>query len=152
MTARRTLPGTALCSLCLALVASGCSSTKTIVPGRTLALAAVRYPEYQRSGVVRAPGAEVPTVLFGRALLRELEREGFYRVVDARAPGARPSDPGSEAAKAEAFLGVRLLGCVARPATETERRADGASTREVTVYFFRGECVAEVTAYDATGR
>ncbi len=36
--------------------------------------------------------------------------------------------------------------------TERERRGSGATAVDVTVYFFRGECVPEVTAFDGAGK
>jgi hypothetical protein len=47
---------------------------------------------------------------------------------------------------------VRLLDCAARAASETERRGSGPDAVTVTVYFFRGECTAELTAWDPAGK
>ena len=149
--------------LALGLISTACASIspETILPGRTLALIDLRYPESRMSGMAMAPGEETPTVRMSRSLLRELGRDGRFQVADARGVGVRPAELGKDPAKtaallraapADAYLGVRLLGCVARAATEIERRGSGASAVDVTVYLFRGECTAELTAYDPTGR
>ncbi len=49
---------------------------------------------------------------------------------------------------ADAYLAVRLFDCAARPMTEVEFRGQN----QITVYFFRGECAPEVTAFDAAGK
>lgn len=144
----------------LALVSTACATSATVVPGRTLALASVEYPDGARAVAVQA-GEESPATRFAKAFLRELEREKQYQVVDARNRGVRYADLGKSSAKtealhrdvpADAYLSVRLLGCSAAPTTERERRGSGSSAIEVTVYFFRGECIPEVTAFDATGK
>lgn len=152
---------TALPVLALGLLPAGCATTATVVPGRTIALLEVQYPEARMAGVPMAAGEETPTVRMGRALLREIEREGRYTVVDARGAGLRAADLGKDAARtaslrqsvpADAYLGVRLLDCAARQAQETERRGSGAQAVEVTVYYYRGECTAELTAFDPEGK
>jgi hypothetical protein len=154
-------PGVAL--LALGLFATACASTSTqmTLPGRTLALIDLQYPESQMTGVAMAPGEETPTARMSRSLIRELGRDGRFQVVDARGAGVRPAELGKDAAKtaallrgapADAYLGVRLLDCAARAVTETERRGTGASAVDVTVYLFRGECTAELTAFDPTGK
>lgn len=142
--------------LVLALIATGCATSATVVPGRTLALASVEYPE--GFGAVGLQSGEAPpTARFAQSFLRELGREKRYEVVDARNRGAKFADLGKSSARAEAlhrdvpadaYLAVRVYDCAARPMTETEVRGQ---TR-VTVYFFRGECAPEVTAFDATGK
>jgi len=148
-------------ALALALLASGCATTATVVPGKTLALIDVQYPEGRFTGVPMGTGEETPTVRVGRALLRELTREGLYEVRDVRGLRVRPADLGKDAAKtallrrespADAYLGVRLLDCAARPMSATETRGSGASAVTVTVYWFLGECDAEMTAFDADGK
>ena len=158
----RTLrPGIAL--LALGLFATGCATTapETTLPGRNLALIDVQYPESRMSGVAMAAGEETPTARMGKSLIRELGRDGKFQVVDARGAGVRPAELGKDPAKtaalvrsapADAYLGVRLLDCAARAITETERRGSGPTAVEVTVYLFRGECTAEMTAYDPTGK
>ena len=154
-------PGAAL--LALGLLASACATTsaQTTLPGRTLALIDLQYPESRMTGVPMAPGEETATTRMSRALVRELGRDGRFQVVDARGAGVRPGELGKGAPKtaallrdapADAYLGVRLLDCAARPVTETERRGTGASAVDVTVYLFRGECTAELTAFEPTGK
>lgn len=154
----RSLSG--LAPLVLALLATGCASSVTVVPGRTLALASVEYPDGTKAVTVQA-GEESPALRFTKAFLRELEREKQYEIVDARNRGVRYADLGKNSAKtealhrevpADAYLSVRLLGCGAVPTTERERRGSGATAVEVTVYFFHGECTPEVTVFDATGK
>ena len=152
-------PGLAL--LALGLLGTGCATTSTVVPGRTMTLIDVQYPESRMSGVVLAPGEETPTNRFARALVREVSNEGFYKITDARNLGVRPGDLGKDAAKtgalvqsapADAYLGVRLLDCAARPTSATETRGSGPSAVTVTLYWFAGECTAELTAFDAEGK
>ncbi len=154
-------PGLAL--LALGLFATGCATTspETTLPGRKLALFDVQYPESRMTGVAMAAGEETPTVRMGRSLIRELGRDGRFEVLDARGAGVRPAELGQDAAKtaalvraapADAYLGVRLLDCAARAASETERRGSGPEAVTVTVYFFRGECTAELTAWDPAGK
>lgn len=161
MSRRTAFPLSLLSVLAPALLASGCASTATVVPGKTLALIDVQYPESRMTGVAMAPGEETPTARMAQALVRQIGEAGRYQVVDARSAGVRPSDLGRDAAKtaalkqaapADAYLGVRLLDCASRPTQETERRGSGPSAVEVTVYFFRAECTAELTAYDADGK
>ena len=142
--------------LALALITTGCATTATVVPGRTLALASVEYPEGFGAVGLQA-GETPPTARFAQSFLRELGREKQYEVVDARNRGAKFADLGKSSARtealrrdvpADAYLAVRVYDCAARPMTETEVRGQ---TR-VTVYFFRGECAPEVTAFDATGK
>lgn len=142
--------------LVLALIATGCATSATVVPGRTLALASVEYPEGFGAVALQA-GDSSPTARFAQSFLRELGREKQYEVVDARNRGAKFADLGKSSARtealhrdvpADAYLAVRVYDCSARPMTETELRGQ---TR-VTVYFFRGECAPEVTAFDATGK
>ncbi|MBK9090575.1 MAG: hypothetical protein IPL90_16605 [Holophagales bacterium] len=142
--------------LVLALIATGCATSATVVPGRTIALASVEYPEGFRA-VGLQPGEEPSTARFAQAFLRELGKEQRYVVVDARNRGARFADLGKSSARtealrrdvpADAYLAVRVYGCEARPMTEKEFRGQN----QVTVYFFRGECAPEVTAFDATGK
>lgn len=149
-----------LVPLALSLVATGCASSGTVVPGRTLALASVEYPDGTRPVAVQS-GEEPPTTRFATAFLRELGKEKQYQVVDARNRGAKYADLGKSSARtealhrdvpADAYLAVRLLGCGAQPMTDRERRGSGASAVDVTVYFFRGECVPEVTAFDGAGK
>ena len=147
--------------LALGLVATGCASTVTVVPGKTLALVEVTYPESRMTGVVLPSGEASPMTRMGQAILRELGRDGVYQVSDARGKGVHVVDLGKDAAKtaalrqavpADAYVGVRLLDCAARQVTETERRGTGSSATEVTVYLFRGECTAELTAFDPDGK
>jgi hypothetical protein len=145
-----------LTSLAIAFLTTGCASSGTVVPGRTLALVSVEYPEGFRSVAVQA-GDEPPTSRFATSFLRELGKENRYQVVDARNRGAKHADLGKSSARAEAlrrdvpadaYLAVRLFGCESRPMSEVETRGQ---TR-VTVYFFRGECAPEVTAFDGAGK
>lgn len=154
----RLLSGTA--PLAFALIATGCASSATVVPGRTLALASVEYPE-GFSAVGLQSGEEPPTARFAQSSLRELGREKRSEVVDARNRGAKFADLGKSSARTEAlrrdvpgdaYLAVRVYGCEARPMTERERRGGGATAVDVTVCFLRGECAPEVTAFDATGK
>jgi hypothetical protein len=149
-----------LAPLGLALLATGCATSATVVPGRTLALTSIEYPDGAKAVAVQA-GEASPATRFAEAFLRELGREKQYQVVDARNRGVRYADLGKSSAKtealhrdvpADAYLSVRLLGCSAAPTTERERRGSGTSAIEVTVYFFRGECSPEVTAFDAAGK
>jgi hypothetical protein len=155
---KRLLSGTA--PLALAFLATACASSGTVVPGRTLALASVEYPDGTRPVAIQ-PGEEAPTTRFAASFLRELGKEKQYQVVDARNRGAKYADLGKSSARtealhrdvpADAYLAVRLLGCAAQPMTERERRGSGATAVDVTVYFFRGECVPEVTAFDGAGK
>jgi hypothetical protein len=145
-----------LASLTLALVATGCASTATVVPGRTVALASVEYPDGFKAPAMQA-GEDSPAVRFALSFLRELGREKQYEVVDARNRGVKYADLGKGSARtealhrdvpADAYLAVRLFGCAARPMSEVETRG----RTQVTVYFFRGECAPEVTAFDAAGK
>ena len=145
----------------LGLLTSGCASTATVVPGRTLALVDVTYLESRMTGVPMASGETTPMARMADAILRELARDGRYQVVDARDKGVHATelvqDPSKiaglrAAVPADAFLAVRLLDCAARPMTETERRGTGSSATEVTVYFHRGECTAELEAWDPQGK
>jgi hypothetical protein len=145
-----------LAPLALALVATGCASSGTVVPGRTLALVSVEYPDSIKPPAVRS-GEAPPTTRFALSFLRELGKEKLYQVVDARNRGANYADLGKSSARiealhrdvpADAYLAVRLFGCAAQPMTEKESRGQN----QVTVYFFRGECAPEVTAFDAAGK
>ena len=156
MSRRLSRPLSSFATLALALVAGACASSATIVPGHTLALASVEYPEGFKAVALQS-GEELPTARFAQSFLRELGREKRYQVVDARNRGAKFADLGKSSARtealhrdvpADAYLAVRVFGCEARPMTERERRG----TVDVTVYFFRGECAPEVTAFDATGK
>jgi hypothetical protein len=142
--------------LALALITTGCASSATVVPGRTLALASVEYPEGFKPPP-RQTGEETPTTRFALSFLRELEKTKQYQVVDARNRGVRFADLGKTSARAEAlhrdvpadaYLAVRLFDCAARPMSEVEFRGQS----QVTVYFFRGECAPEVAAFDAAGK
>ena len=151
------LPGFAL--FVLAFVATGCASTATVVPGKSLALVEVTYPEMRMSGVVLDTGEATPMTRMADSLLHQFKSEGAYELKDARGSMHVSNFAADAAARAalrqkfpaDAYLGVQLLGCGASPQRETERRGTGASAVEVTVYFFRGECTAELTAFDAEG-
>ena len=160
MIRRRTLALAGLAPLLLSLLATGCASSGTIVPGRTLALASVEYPDGTRAVAVQA-GEEPPATRFAKAFAREMARTKRYELVDARGRGVRYADLGKASPKtealhrdvpADAYLAVRLLGCQANQTSERERRGSGNSAVEVTVYFFRAECVPELTAFDAAGK
>lgn len=158
----KTLSASGFALLVLGVLTTGCASTVTVVPGKSLALLEVTYPESRMTGVVLATSGETtPMARMGEAIVRELSRDGVYAVADARAQGVHASDLGKDAAKtaalrqavpADAYVAVKLLDCAARPITETERRGTGASAVEVTVYLFRGECTAELTAFDPDGK
>jgi hypothetical protein len=150
----RLLAGTA--PLALALVATACASSATVVPGRTLALASVEYPEGFKPPAMQ-PGEETPATRFALSFLREIGKTKQYQVVDARNRGAKYADLGKTSARtealrrdvpADAYLAVRLFDCAARPMSEVEFRGQS----QVTVYFFRGECAPELTAFDAAGK
>jgi hypothetical protein len=159
---RRTSPvGACALPLTLSLLATGCATSGTVVPGKTLALATVEYAEGTRSGVVVQSGEESPATRFAKAFLREMEHQKRYEVVDGRNRNVRYADLSKGGARVEAFhrdvpadayLAVRLLDCAARPTSERERRGSGATAVEVTVYFFRAECTPELTAFDASGK
>lgn len=142
--------------LVLALITTGCATSATVVPGHKLALASVEYPEGFRAVALQS-GEQTPTARFADSFLRELGKEKRYEIVDARNRGAKYADLGKSSARtealhrdvpADAYLAVRVYACEARPMTERERRG----TVDITVYFFRGECAPEVTAFDATGK
>jgi hypothetical protein len=160
MSRRRTLLLSGLAPLLLSLLATGCASSGTVIPGHTLALASIEYPDGTKAVTVQA-GEASPAARFGEAFLRAMEKQKQYQVVDARNRGVRYADLGKASARtealhrdvpADAYLTVRLLGCAANPTSERERRGSGSSSVEVTVYFFRAECVPELTAFDATGK
>jgi hypothetical protein len=145
--------------LALGLVATGCASTVTVVPGKTLALVEVAYPESRLTATVLRYGEASPTNRMGQAILRELARDGVYQVLDARGQGVHVVDLRNDAAKAaalrqavpaDAYVGVRLLDCASRQVTEMRRTGEGRV--EVPEYFFRGECTAELTAVDPDGK
>ncbi len=152
------LPGFAL--FVLVIVATGCASTATVVPGKSLALVEVTYPEMRMSGVVLDTGEATPMTRMAESLLNQLKAEKVYEVKDARGRAhfsSLATDPAAMAAlrqavPSDAYLGVQLLGCGAGLQKETERRGTGASAVEVPVYFFRGECTAELTALDPEGK
>ena len=152
------LPGFALSVL--AFASAGCASTATVVPGKSLALVEVTYPEMRMSGVVLDTGEATPMTRMADSLLNQFKSQGAYEVKDARGRAhfsSLATDPAAMAAfrqavPADGYLGVQLLGCSAMPKTETERRGSGASAVEVTVYFYRGECTAELTALDPEGK
>lgn len=152
------LPGLAL--IVLVFAAAGCASTATVVPGKTLALVEVTYPEMRMSGVVLDTGEATPMTRMADSLLHQLGAEKAYEVKDARGRAhfsSLATDPAAMAAfrqavPADGYLGVQLLGCSAMPRTETERRGSGPGAVEVTVYFYRGECTAELTALDPEGK
>lgn len=152
------LPGFAL--FVLVVVAAGCASTATVVPGKTLALVEVTYPEMRMSGVVLDTGEATPMTRMADSLLHQFGAEKAYEVKDARGRAhfsSLATDPAAMAAfrqavPADGYLGVQLLGCSAGQRTETERRGTGPGAVEVTVYFFRGECTAEMTALDPEGK
>lgn len=152
------LPGFAL--FVLVFVAAGCASTATVVPGKTLALVEVTYPEMRMSGVVLDTGEATPMTRMAESLLHQFGAEKAYEVKDARGRAhfsSLATDPAAMAAfrqavPADGYLGVQLLGCSAMPRTETERRGSGPGAVEVTVYFYRGECTAELTALDPEGK
>ncbi len=140
----------------LALIATGCASSATVVSGRTLALASVEYPEGFKPPATQT-GEETPTNRFALSFLRELGKAKRYEVVDARNRNARYADLGKTSARtealhrdvpADAYLAVRLFDCAAQPMSEVEFRGQN----QVAVYFFRGECAPEVTAFDAAGK
>ena len=160
MSCRRTHPSAVIAPLLLSLLATGCASSGTVIPGRTLALASVEYPDGVKAVAVQA-GETSPAARFGEAFLRAMGKEKQYEVIDARNRGVKYADLGKASARtealhrdvpADAYLSVRLLGCSAAPTTERERRGSGPSSVEVTVYFFRAECAPELTAFDATGK
>ncbi len=152
------LPGFALAVLVFA--AAGCATTATVVPGKSLALVEVTYPEMRMSGVVLDTGEATPMTRMADSLIHQFKTVGVYDLKDARGSmhvSNLATDAAARAAlrqkfPADAYLGVQLLGCGAGQQRETERRGTGASAVEVTVYFFRGECTAELTAFDPEGK
>lgn len=150
-----------LAAFTLGLLAAGCASSVTVVPGKSLALLDVYYPEGRMTGLPVAPGEETPTSRVGNALLREIGREGQYKISDARSLRMHARDFGkdpknaatlAQLSPADAYLAVKLLDCAARPQRATETRGSGSSAVTVTVYWFAGECTAELTAFDAGGK
>ena len=91
-----------LSPLALALFATGCASSGTVVQGHTLALASVEYPEGFKPIAVEV-GQETPATRFGLSFLRELEKAKQYQVVDARNRGARWADLGKSSPRTEAL-------------------------------------------------
>ena len=123
MSRRRTFLPAGLAPILLSLLATGCATTGTVIPGRTLALASVEYPDGVKAVAVQA-GEASPAARFGEAFLRALGKEKQYDVVDARNRGVRYADLGKASARtealhrdvpADAYLAVRLLGCSAAP-------------------------------------
>ena len=102
-------------------VATGCASSATVVPGRTLALASVEYPEgFRRPSSLQA-GEEPPTARFAQSFLRELGKEKRYEVVDARNRGATSADLGKDSGE-----GPRPSAATSRP-TPTSPSASSAA-------------------------
>jgi hypothetical protein len=139
--------------LALAVLCSGCASTATVVPVRTLALVDVGFAEGRFDGSAVVSGEDSPSSQLGRALLRELARAGRFEVSDARRPGASavdaaeggtPSATPRREVPADATLAVKLLACGAWPSSATEFGRQ--------VHWYAGECTAELTARDATGK
>lgn len=161
MNERFRLPVGGLVLLTLALLTVGCATTMTVLPGKSLALIDVQYPDSRMTGVPMAPGEESATSRMAKAIMREIGREGFYTITDVRNLRVHPSSLGKDEAKtsallkqapADAYVGVRLLDCAARPQSATERRGSGQSAVTVTVYWYRGECTAELEAFDGGGK
>jgi hypothetical protein len=139
--------------LALAVLCSGCASTAAVVPARTLALVDVRFAEGRFDGSALVSGEDSPSEQLAKALLRELARAGRFEVSDARRPGASADDAAQgetpaaaprREAPGDATLAVRLLACGAWPSSATEFGR--------TVHWYAGECTAELTARDATGK
>ncbi len=113
------LPGFALSVLVLA--AAGCASTATVVPGKSLALVEVTYPEMRMSGVVLDTGDSTPMARMADSLFHQFKSEGAYELKDARGTmhvSNLATDAAARAAlrqrfPADAYLGVQLLGCSA---------------------------------------
>lgn len=138
--------------LALAVLGPGCASTTTVLPARTLALADVRFAEGRFDASALVSGEASPSSQLASALLRELARTGRFEVSDARpagdtvdrAAGTRAAAvPSRERETADAVLSVRILACGAWPSSATEFGR--------TVYWYAGECNAELTARDAAG-
>lgn len=155
------LPLGSLVLLTLTLLTVGCATTMTVLPGKSLALIEVQYPESRMTGIPMAPGEDSATTRMARAILREIEREGFYQITDVRNLGVHASSLGKDEARtsalikqapADAYVGIRLLDCAARPMSATETRGTGPSAVTVTVYWYRGECTAELEAFEAGGK
>lgn len=139
--------------LVLAVLSSGCASTATVVPAQTLALVDVRFAEGRFDGSALVSGEDSPSDQLAKALLRELAREGRFEVSDARRPrvsadvavvGGTPSAAPRREGPADATLAVKLLACGAWSSSATEFGRQ--------VHWYAGECTAELTARDATGK
>ncbi len=137
----------------LALLSAGCATTKTVLPGNALALVDVRFAEGRFDGSALVSGEDSPSSQLAHALLRELAIGGRFEVSDARRPdgsavdgaeGRTPSATPRREVPADATLEVKLLACGAWPSSATEFGRQ--------VHWYAGECTAELTARDATGR
>ena len=144
-----------LCSalLALAVLTSGCASTATVIPVRSLALVDLRFAEGRFDGSAVVSGEDSPSEQLARALLRELARAGRFEVSDARrsrvsaddaAHGETPAAAPRREAPGDATLAVKLLACGAWPSSATEFGRQ--------VHWYAGECTAELAARDATGK
>ena len=83
--------------LVLALLATGCASSATVVPGHTLALASVEYPDGIRAVAVQAGEADADGPV--RRVLPAGAREG------EAVPGRRRPQPGCEVRRPREGLG-----------------------------------------------
>lgn len=135
------------------LLAGGCATSTSDVAAlsaRSIALVDVSWAEGRFDASAAVSGEEPPTSQVARALLRELGKSGAWTVSDARPLQGRAGEPAPApapppgAAPADAALSVRLLACGAWPSSAREFGRE--------VYWYAGECSAELVARDAGGR
>jgi tetratricopeptide (TPR) repeat protein len=157
-----------------ALLTAGCGSSgsgltvsrlaparSSLGAARSLAIIDARYPEARQAAPVATTSNESYSARISRMLVMDLSAGDIFQVVDARKLGVRPAEVGHDAgrtaillqaAPADAYLGIRLLGCAAPLMSATEQRGSGSGSVSVTVYWYQGECVAEMTALDREGK
>ena len=107
------------------------------------------------SGVSVSPSAHLVS-----ELVRRSATKGSLRFVDARTLGLKPEDLASGSGSAtdllstvpaDAWGGIRLLGCASEPRSQNVTRGSGTSMVQVTEYWYEATCSAELAVVDAGG-
>jgi len=156
------------------LLAAGCASSgggsdapkvlnrQTMGPAvRSIGLLDARSPAgpSQRSftsGVSVSAAAHLSQELFRRS-----QSKGEVLFLDARGLHLKPADlaakseamtAGLVGVGADAWGGIRLLGCAATERSQQVTRGGGVSAVTVTEYWWEGSCPAELTVADADGK
>jgi tetratricopeptide (TPR) repeat protein len=151
-------PPVRLALLVLVLTVSGCGpgvSVARVVP------APYNLGNVKTVALLEARGTG-PVDRFVNTLMYEERQRGFYSIVDARRYHVRNTDlardrkgaaPLLKEVAADVFLEVRLWGCTSVLQNESVKKKDkdGHEYRK-TLYWYRGECNAELDIVDGDGR